>query len=504
MEQLRVNERDYMIAAVAFLMGTVFALRLSAQPAAPDASAMKTETFDRDPGWDRGNNRPADRGDKPATIRQDFGYSAATAHAGGKPGEVGGFLQAAAEPAYYAKTLADLTFDRPLSASGTLSVADGGTHLLLGFFNAASTNEWRTPNTVAIRINGRGGRVFAYFENCTAAWRAGGDTPKSLPMTEDARTGRKSLVGFASGRKVHRWSLKYDPAGNGNAGVVTATIDDQTAVCNLGEGHKSDGAVFDRFGLLNVLKSADNGTEVYVDDVTVNGQADLFDADPKWDGTNNRATYTTQNVRPRFDFGFSPTQFAGGKGKGELGGLTFRGDCRYPERIAWYADRVGPLALDRPFRASGKVALTRGVSDSTTLFGFFNLAAATRSNPSQSDGVPEGILGVNLEGPSGEGFYVYPVSRPVGRGGASGSSRSAPRIRPDGRPHDWTFAYDPAGAAGKGRITVSLDDKSATLDLADGDKAGPTRLDHFGMVTPWIDGNGQNVYFDDVTYTLRQ
>ena len=42
--------------------------------------------------------------------------------------------------------------------------------------------------------------------------------------------------------------------------------------------------MFNRFGILNVSKSADNGTEVYLDDINVNGQADSFDADPKWDG----------------------------------------------------------------------------------------------------------------------------------------------------------------------------------------------------------------------------
>jgi len=174
-------------------------------------------------------------------------------------------------------------------------------------FNAGNAKEWRTPNTVSIRVNGRGDHFFAYVEYCTAAWRAGGDSPQSFPMKEDPKTGRKGLVGFASGGKVHRWSLKYDPAGNGGAGVVTATIDNETAICNLSEGHKADGAVFNRFGILNVSKSADNGTDVYLDDINVNGRADSFDADPNWDAKNNRTTYATQNVRPRFDFGFSPT-----------------------------------------------------------------------------------------------------------------------------------------------------------------------------------------------------
>src|SRR4051794_37394089 len=128
----------------------------AADPATSGAATTKTETFDRDPGWDHRNNRPADRRHAPVTIRQDFGFSAATSHAGGKPGEIGGFVQAAAEPAFYGKVIPDRTLDQPLSASGTLSLADGGTHLLLGFFNAGTAKEWRTPNTISIRINGRG------------------------------------------------------------------------------------------------------------------------------------------------------------------------------------------------------------------------------------------------------------------------------------------------------------------------------------------------------------
>lgn len=29
-------------------------------------------------------------------------------------------------------------------------------------------------------------------------------------------------------------------------------------------------------------------------------------------------------------------------------------------------------------------------------------------------------------------------------------------------------------------------------------------FNRFGFVTPWIDGNGQRVYFDDLAYTCRQ
>ena len=455
---------------------------------------VKAESFDRDPKWDGVNNRPADRGDQPVEVRQDFGFSP-TSHAGGGPGEMGGLVHAAAEPAWYGTVIDPRSFDQPLSASGTVAVADGGTNLLIGFFNADNAKEWRTANTVAIRINGRGDHFFAYLEYCTSKWRAGADNPQPFPRTP---------VDFPSGLKVHRWELRYDPSGNNGQGALTATIDGKTSVCHLDPGHKSDGATFNRFGILNVMKSADSGSEVYVDDVTINGRKETFDANPEWEGRNNRTAYRTNNVRPRFDFGYSPTHFAGGAAAGEMGGLFFRGDCRYPERLAYYADRVGPVALDKPLKASGKVCLRRGVSDSTTLFGFFNASAAIRSNPSQKQGLPEGVLGVHVEGPSSEGFCFYPVARsPDGDGIAAPDLRTL-HILPDGAPHDWTFAYDPSAAGGRGRITVTLDGRAVHLDLNEGDKARGVPFDRFGLVTPWIDGNGQLVYFDDLSYTVRQ
>lgn len=472
-------------------------------PAAAVDPVMKTESFDRDPGWDHRNNRPAERGDKPVTVRQDFGFSP-TAHAGGKAGEVGGFISAAAEPAWYGKVIADAALERPLSASGTLAVADGSTHLLLGFFNAATAKEWRTANTIALRINGRGDHFFAYLEYCTSKWRAGGDSPRSFPTAKDPQSGKPGLVGFPSGGKVHRWELRYDPAANGGAGSVTATINGQTAVCDLDPGHKADGATFNRFGLLNVMKSADGGTEVFLDDVTVNGQTETFDTDPSWDGHGNRATFQTYNVRPHFDFGYSGTRSCGGAAPGEMGGLTFRGDCRYPDRMAYYGDRVGPLSLDKPIKASGKVALRRGVSDSTTLFGFFDAAAAMRSNPAQNQSLPEGVIGINIEGPSSEGFCFYPVVRLRGRDGMAAPELRTLRILPDGGVHEWTFKYDPAGAGQRGKITVTLDGRPVQLELKEGDQAAGAKFDRFGLVTPWVDGNGQVVYFDDLTYTSAQ
>jgi len=425
---------------------------------------MKTESFDSDPGWIGVNNRSA-RTIEPVQVRQDFGYSPETAHAVGgtsaDKGEMGGFFTAAGEAAFYGKAIEPMSFDEPLSASGTMSIAPGGTHLLLGFFNSGSVNEWRTPNTIAMRLNGRGDNFFAYVEYCTSKWRAGGDTTP-FPAVNDPATGRWNLIGFPCNQSF-RWTLNYDPHGNGGKGVVTATIGEHTATCNLDVSHKQDGATFTHFGVVNVLKSADSGSEVWFDNVSINGgEVETFSHDPHWDARNNRTMYETRLVRPRFDFGFSDTNYAGGTAPGELGGLIFRGDCRYPDKMACYGDRIGPLTLDKPLRASGRIAMRRGVSDSTTLFGFYNSNESMRSNELQSEGLPESVLGIHVEGPSSEGFQFYPVLRTTGGGSQFGSPREFPSIRPDGARHDWNLEYDPDGADGKGRVTVALDGLSSS------------------------------------------
>src|SRR5262249_11938089 len=377
-------------------------------------------------------------------------------HTGGKPGEAGGFISPAAEPAYYARKIGPATFDKPLSASGTLACTSRRFHVLVGFFNAGTLNEWRTPNTVALRLSGRGDVFYAWLEYATGRWRAGGDSPRGFPTERDPKTGRTRPVGFPAKGKVYRWSLRYDPEGNGGAGAVTATVGEHTAVCHLREGHRADGASFNRFGLLNVMKHAGEGGEVWLGAVTVGGKREDLGADPGWEGAGNRRTYTTADVRPRFDFGYSPTRYAGGEGKGELGGLVFRGDCRFPRRMACYGDRLAELTLERPLRAGGKVCMRRGGPGSTGRLGFYPSPDSTEANPSQASGLPRCFLGVMIEGPSREGFYFRPAYRVNGDGQGHAAGKGIPYIYPDGKAHSWSLDYSPAEAGGRGEVTVSL------------------------------------------------
>jgi hypothetical protein len=463
----------------------------------------RTQNFDRDPNWDGHNNRATKP--EPMQVRQDFGYSA-TAHAGGKKGEIGGFMTPAAEPSYYAKVIPDQGFDDTLTASGQFRIAKGGGHILITFFNSATANEWRTADTFALRIGGEGDVFNAYLEYGTSKWRAGG----ILFTTDNPAPGDpRMLFQFPTGDVTHTWSIKFDPKGNNGAAVFTATIDDQTVTTGFRTGHEADGATFNRFGLLNMMRHADSrsGT-IWIDDLRINGKEESFDSDPKWEGFQNRRTYTTTYVRPRFDFGFSPTHFAGGKAPGEMGGLIFRGNQQIPEQLAYFGDRLEHLTLERPLYASGKISLKQAVTDCMGLIGFFHSTDSIKTGSAQVSIAPENFLGFAVEGPSDQGFYVYPYygsSRPDQPPQTSYRQQGERQhIYPDGKSHDWTLLYLPADADGNARITVTLDGKPYSIALPAEDKAAGAHFNRFGMITTHVDGNGLKMYFDDLTYTFRQ
>ncbi|HUF64016.1 MAG TPA: hypothetical protein VMN36_18200 [Verrucomicrobiales bacterium] len=463
-------------------------------------AALRVENFDFEPpSWEGAHHRSTFF--EARQVIQDFGYSPATGKAGGRTGEIGGRIQPAAEKAYYGYPLpSEQNLDSPMSAEGLLYVEPGGGHCLLGFFRAGTLEGWRTPNTLAVRINGRGHTFHCHLEYCTSRWRANAGVAGEIVPGE-----RVTATELVSGRS-YAWKLDYEPEGsdgNGMLRFVLSDVEGGTAWCAVLPEHRADGAVFDHFGIVPVMKAWDGAGEIWVDNVKVNGVAFEFNEDPGWAAEGNRSEYITNDTRPKFDFGWSPTQYAGGEKPGELGGLIFRGDCREPERMACYGDRIARLTLEDPIEASGKVVMLRGVSDSTASIGFYHAEHSMWSNPSQKHAIPMDYLGINIEGPSSEGFFFYPVYRTHGDAAkaATRGESELPRIYPDGKAHDWAFRYDPAGAGGNGRITVRLDGQECRLELEAGDREAGATFNRFGICTPWIDGNSVRAYFDDLKYS---
>ena len=112
-----------------------------------------------------------------------------------------------------------------------------------------------------------------------------------------------------------------------------------------------------------------------------------FNADPGWEGLNNRLKVEAKDL-PIIDqdFGYSPTQFAGGA-KGEIGGKIWR--CVTP---AHYADRIAPKTLDERLTASGRFTFTDMASNGGLWFGWFNAERQQVGNAR-----PTAALGLNLD-----------------------------------------------------------------------------------------------------------
>ena len=434
------------------------------------AAAPKGEhrqDFAADPGWEGYRNRLLP---EPAPVtRQEFGHRP-TRHAGGeRPGEVGGLIRRSATPAWYAKVIPERTLDHKLAASGRFAVtqAGGSSGTLVGWFRHDSRG-WRTPNSLAFRVDGNGGKYWVLFEYGTRTWSTGGGA------TFEGRYQTTKTEPFAADGTPHAWTLAYDPRGEEQDGLITFTLDGRPYTAAVSRAHKAEGAAFDRFGLFNQQITGD-GLELYVDDLTLDGEPQDFAADPGWEGRGNRVAFEDRVVRPLHDFGFSPTARAGGR-PGELGGIVWR-----DEAPAYYADRVGRLTLDDELVASGTVCLVGASSDSGVYLGWFD-SAAKRSKASPEHEEPQrGLLGVLIEGPSRAGHYLRPAYRTAaGEGSAAGEG---PRIRPDGAVHRWSIRYAPEGAGGRGRITVTFDGQAQVLDLAPSHRARAHRSTASGCST---------------------
>ena len=205
-------------------------------------------------------------------------------------------------------------------------------------------------------------------------------------------------------------------------------------------------------------------------------------------------------IRPRHDYGISPTAHAGG-GPGDIGGIDFR-----DEPPSYYAADVGMVSLGEPLRASGRIVLRGAAADSAVCLGWFDGASKQKKNTSELEAPQAGYLGVIVEGPSRVGHYFRAAYSNAQGSGQSpcedpGTGAERPVIRPDGRPHRWAIEYDPAAAGGSGRITVTFDDSVHTLDLRPEHRARGAAFDRFGIFNLQAGGHHVELYLDDIGYT---
>lgn len=476
-------------------------------------TALKSESFDRDPGWDGFNNRVEP--DKGSPVSQDFGYSP-TAFASRERGEVGGRVQRAGKPAYFADNIGVKTLNDRLTATGTFALTrtGGNSGVFFGWFKADQPDSGGRPmNSLGLQIHGERGGAGLAVRLISATNRSCGTfiTP-FLP-------GKFRPTPLRADGTRYAWTLRYEPAANGGGGRFQFTIhsddtnpeplDAKNLPADLPESYRKEalthfpnvttfavdvpaevrkaGATFDHFGMMNFTKAGGPMT-IYFADLRYDGKTPDLSREPGWEGSGNRAAFQDHEQVGAHDYGFSPaTGFAGGK-PGEVGGLLWRGGA-----YSYYADRVGPLTLDDRLEASGRVVLKSGAPDSDVYLGWFN--SANRAEPPSQAGH---FLGIHVGGPTRVGHYFQPSLTTAA--GTHPQAKSGPVLVP-GTVYDWSLVYDPTVEGGNGAVTVTLGSESVTLTLRNGIQAQGARFDRFGLFTPAVGGQAVRFYLDDLKYT---
>ena len=153
---------------------------------------------------------------------------------------------------------------------------------LFGFFNSESL-DWRTPSSLALRLEESDGPglFVAGVEYATQNYRAVGKWLLTPGGSSHLVTGTR-----------YRWNLSYDPAGaNGNGRITFSITGFGSTTLDLSAGHKSAGAVFDRFGMLNRMIEGNEAT-VYFGDLTINGIPENLGLPPSdWVGDGNSSSF---------------------------------------------------------------------------------------------------------------------------------------------------------------------------------------------------------------------
>ncbi|REK06066.1 MAG: hypothetical protein DWQ37_22760 [Planctomycetota bacterium] len=453
------------------------------------------QAFDVDPGWESFRNRLAP--EKPHQVKQDFGYRSSNFAGGQQAGEIGGRVQRSAAAAFYGLKIEPKSLDDRLSASGKLAVAsaEGASGAMVGWFHAPPPS-WRTPNSVAFRLDGNGGKFWMFYEYGTRNWHTGGGG-----AFEGDRYQTTVTPPFPADGRVHTWKLDYDPEALDGRGLLTFVVDDRHYEVPLEKGHREDGAILDHFGIWNV-QTPGSELELYLDDLVVDGQRYAFDDDPQWDAEDNHAEYRERFVRPYHDYGYSPTAHAGGT-PGEIGGVVFR-----DEQPTYYAAETARLSLDDELIASGKLALLKGASDSGVYFGWFDSATKRGNQTPEHEQRQKNYLAAFVEGPSRVGHYFrpgYACSDGSGRNASetSDAGRHWPIVSPDGAQHTWALHYRPQAADGNGQIEITFDGQTDTFDLQPGDRAKGAAFDRFGIFNMQSGGHAVEIYLDDVSFSAQ-
>jgi hypothetical protein len=492
---MRAGSRSILVCALINLLVATAATAFAA-----NTQGITDQSFDHDPGWEGFNNRV-----KPnivPTVVQDFGYSRTT-FASQVPGEIGGRITRAAEPAWYAAKIAPKTLDDKMSASGAFALERNGSKrgaVAFGWFNGIQRAGMGRPAdslTMVLTASSDGGRLSVFLINTQNQATGTPVTRYERYRTLEEKAEKRPTPIRIDGTRYH-WQMDYDPAANAGNGQFHFRVssdsdkpgdfENKLFTVDLPEGFKRQGSRFDHFGLINITRPG-GWTTAYFGDVTLDGHRLYLSSDPHWDGFGNRTSYQPKEIAGCQDFGYSTTLHAG-RGTGEIGGLIWRAP------YSFYADRIGPLSLADRLEAHGRFMLESGAPDSEVKFGWFNGAVRTADEKEPLKG--QNFIAISVGGPTRIGHYFVPAYAIAER--AHGAPKRGP-VLTLGKAYDWSFVYDPDANGSAGQIRMTLGSDSVTVDLKPGVKSTGAVFDRFGIFTSGVGGGQLKIWLDDLHYT---
>lgn len=423
------------------------------------------------------------------TTRFSFGWSK-TRRAGGRGGgEIGGLLSRSSSVLAKYGTPSSGSFDTPLSATGLIRVPDvtgGGAQF--GWYSEEGSTEWRTSNTLTLRVSGD-----------TLGWRLYPDATSTDYLAASA--GAMPSDARFSYAKSYRWTVNYTPA----TSQVTTQVQEVggpslwTSTYTIPAELRADGAAFDRFGILSQQVELAAPMRLFLDDVTVNGTTYTFDSDPGWQGSNNSYKAKDCSVHGRQDFGAEQLG---------IGGTIWRG------AKGWFADVTAvPLDGDDVLYAEGSLQLSQATSDADVYLGWFDADSTWTAGPPAV--VTNDAVYASVGAPSRVGFRFTPVFRSStgqsARYAFSGPDQfRQPLLNARGSSRRFSICYRPRGD-GSATLTATLGADAAfgiprarsVVQVPASVRSTGLSVDHFGLFAGQDGGHSVGLRVDDLQYTTR-
>ncbi len=165
---------------------------------------------------------------------------------------------------------------------------------------------------------------------------------------------------------------------------------------------------------------------------------------------------------------------------------------------------MGKLTLEDPISFSGTICFTDGMTDAAAYFGYFNRDSQTQTfaGDKSDAGFPmRNMMGITIADSSAVGYYFEPLVSAADREGAGARCGV---FTPDRRRRRFSFAYDPAGNGGTGRVTVTLEGRETAFNLTPQQRKSGAVFNRFGLANVRGGGHSVEFYLDDVSYTARR